>query len=56
MFRNERVREAARMNFDPFAVIGMIGVAILVGAYFASQKGVLDVNATIANVATVRIA
>ena len=29
------------MDFDPFAVIGMIGVAILVGAYFANQKGVL---------------
>lgn len=29
------------MTFDPFAAIGMIGVAILVGAYFLNQRGVL---------------
>jgi hypothetical protein len=29
------------MTFDPLAAIGMIGVAILVGAYFANQHGVL---------------
>jgi hypothetical protein len=29
------------MNFDPLAAIGMIGVLILVGAYFANQHGVL---------------
>jgi hypothetical protein len=27
------------MTFDPLAAIGMFGVAILVGAYFANQSG-----------------